>query len=42
MHDISVQFVGNKKKKMIYNKLKSFTKCSFVHSYTFSTFLLYN
>ena len=43
MHDIGVQFVGDKKNKgMIQNKLKSFTKCSLVHSCTLSTFPLYN
>ena len=47
MHDIGVQFVGNKKnKEMIQNKLKSFTKCSLIHlvhfPYTINIILLYN
>ena len=43
MHDIGVQFVGDKKNKgMVQNKSKSFTKCNFVHSYTLSAFPFYN
>ena len=42
MHDIGVQFVGDKKNKgIVQNKLKSFTKCNLVHLCTLSTFSLY-
>ena len=43
MHEIGVQFVGDKKNKgMVWDKLKSFTKCSLVHPCILSTFLLYS
>ena len=39
MHDIGVQFEGDKKNKgMVQNRLKYFTKCSFLHPYTPSHF----
>ena len=42
MHDIDIQSVGDKKNKgMVQNKLKSFTKYSFVHPCILSTFSLY-
>ena len=43
MHDIGVQFEGDKKNKgMVQNRLKYFTKCSFLHPYTPSTFSFYS
>ena len=47
MYDIDVQFVSDKKnKRMVQNKLKSFTKCNLVHlvhfSYTLSVIPLYS
>ena len=42
MHDVGVQFVGDKKnKEIVQNKLKSFTKCNLVHPCTLSIFPLY-
>ena len=43
VHYMSVQFMGDKEnKKMVQNRLKSFTRGSLVHPCTISTFLFYS